>query len=75
MSLISYLDFQLTLKEPSEFNHILTIVENMAEELEEDYESYLMKDMTFEEEDYIVDFLFGYEELESITVTRRGENR
>ena len=75
MNLISYLDFQLTLKEPSEVNRILTIVENMAEELEEDYESYLMKDMTFEEEDYIVDFLFGYEELESITVTRRGENR
>jgi len=75
MSLISYLDFQLTLKEPSEVNYILTIVENMAKELEEDYESYLMKDMTFEEEDYIVDFLFGYEELESITVTRRGENR
>ena len=75
MNLISYLDFQLTLKEPSEINHILTIVENMAEELEEDYESYLMKNMTFEEEDYIVDFLFGYEELESITVSRRGENR
>lgn len=75
MSLISYLDFQLTLKEPSEVNTILTIVENMAEELEEDYENYLMKNMTFEEEDYIVDFLFGYEELESITVSRRGENR
>lgn len=74
MSLLSYLDFQLKFKDPAEFNTILTIVENMAEDMEDDYESYLMKNIVLEEEGYVVEFTYGYEELESITVSRRGDN-
>lgn len=74
MSLLSYLDFQLKFKDPAEFNTILTIVKNMAEDMEDDYESYLMKNIVLEEEEYIIEFTYGYEELESITVSRRGDN-
>lgn len=74
MSLLSYLDFQLKFKDTAEFNTILTIVENMAEDMEDDYESYLMKNIVLEEEGYVVEFTYGYEELESITVSRRGDN-